>query len=126
MHRLRQFILLGSLLVLAAAVPSFAQESSRSGKAYWNGLVDNKVQLVVRGLSLEQKAIEGQTLADGGFSFTAPLPAADMTVRVTKIDGRSNRVSVVQQPSSANDFTAIIEIHDERGGSDEYFVEITW
>lgn len=114
------------MLIMASAVPSLAQESSRSGKAYWNGLVDSKVQLSVRGVSLEQRTVEGQTLADGSHSFTAPLSATDVTVRVVKIDGRSSRVSVVQQPSSANDFTAIIEIQDERGGSDEYFVEISW
>ncbi len=126
MYKLKNVVFLGSMLIFAAAVPSQAQESSRSGKAYWNGLVDNKVQLVVRGLSLEQRVVEGQTLADGGHSFTAPVPAADVTVRVAKIDGRSTRVSVVQQPSSANGFTAIIEIHDERRGSGEYFVEISW
>jgi hypothetical protein len=35
-------------------------------------------------------------------------------------------VAVVQQPSAENDFTAIVEITDEKGGSDDYLLDITW
>ena len=33
---------------------------------------------------------------------------------------------MVQQPSSANDFTAIMEIADTDGGAKEYEIEILW
>ncbi len=97
-----------------------------SGKVYWNGMVDNKVHLVVRGVSVEERTIAGQAATTGAFSFTAPLPKAEIAVRAIKIDGRGTKVAVIQQPNAANEFTAIVEILDERGGAGEYLIEIEW
>ena len=44
---------------------------------------------------------------------------------VTKLAGRGT-VRVIQQPAGTNDFTAIIEIFDDGGGSQEYRIEVTW
>ena len=119
------------LLALFCAVlyvsPSQAQEAvSSAGKVYWYGSVDNKIHLTIRGLTVEQKAVEGNETEPGRYSFTAPLPETGVTVKVTKIEGRSNKITVVQQPSAGNDFTAIVEVHDDGGGSREYLLEISW
>lgn len=105
--------------------PAQAQESS-SGKVYWYGSVDNKIHLVIRGLTVEQRTVEGNATEPGRYSFTAPLPQAGVTVTVNKIEGRSNKITVVQQPSAGNDFTAIVEVHDDSGGAREYLLEISW
>ncbi len=115
--------------VIAILIALFSIETSAqtaTGKVFWNGMVDNKVHLVIKGTTLEQRTIEGQTLADGSYSFTAPLPEADTTVRVTKLEGRGKVVTVVQQPSAANNYEAIIEIIDDDGGAREYLIEIAW
>ena len=70
--------------------------------------------------------VEGNNGEPGRYSFTAPLPQASVTVGVTKIEGRSNKITVIQQPSAGNDFTAIVEIHDDGGGAREYLLEIFW
>ncbi len=101
-------------------------KAQNSGKVYWNGMVDNKVQLVIKGMSAEERTIAGQAATPGAFSFTAPLPTAEAAVRAIKIDGRGTKVSVVQQPNSANEFTAIVEISDDKGGAGEYLIEIVW
>ena len=115
--------------VIAMLIALFSVEvkaQAPSGKVFWYGMVDNKVQLVIKGTTLEQRTLEGQTLAAGSYSFTAPLPEADTTVRVTKLEGRGKVVTVVQQPSAANNFEAIIEIIDDGGGAREYLIEVAW
>lgn len=113
-----------AILVALSSVDTSAQATS--GKVFWNGMVDNKIQLVIKGTTLEQRTVEGATLANGSYSFTAPLPQADTTVRVTKLEGRGKVVTVVQQPSAANNYEAIIEIIDDGGGAREYLIEIAW
>jgi len=119
-------LLLALFCAFLLVSPSQAQEASNSGKVYWFGSVDNKIHLTIRGLTVEQKAVEGNAGEPGRFSFTAPLPEAAVTVAVTKIEGRSNKIKVIQQPSAGNDFTAIVEIHDDGGGARDYFLEIFW
>lgn len=119
------------LLALFCAVlfvsPSQAQETvSNSGKVYWYGSVDNKIHLTIRGVTLEQKVVDGNATEPGRYSFTAPLPQAGVTVTVNKIEGRSNKITVVQQPGAGNNFTAIVEVHDDGGGSRDYLLEISW
>ena len=111
------------LLLLLAAGAS-AQEST--GKVFWRGTVDDKVQLVIRRDKLEHRNVSGNPQPDGNYSFTAPLPDQAVIVSIPRIEGRSKKVTVVQQPTSENDFTAIVEIHDEGGGAREYFLEIAW
>jgi hypothetical protein len=120
-------LLLALFCAFLLVSPSQAQEAvSNSGKVYWYGSVDNKIHLTIRGLTVEQKAVEGNATEPGRYSFTAPLPEAGVTVKVTKIEGRSNKITVVQQPSAGNNFTAIVEVHDDGGGSRDYFLEISW
>jgi hypothetical protein len=123
---MKKLIIYFASLAITVFCFTFEASGQNSGKVYWNGMVDNKVQLVVKGLSFEERTIAGQAAPAGAFSFTAPLPTADATVRAIKLEGRGTKVSVVQQPNSANDFTAIIEISDERGGAGEYLIEIAW
>lgn len=119
-------LLLAFFCALILVSPSQAQESSTSGKVYWYGSVDNKVHLTIRGDTLEQKAVEGNEGEPGRFSFTAPLPQSGVTVGVNRLEGRSNKITVVQQPSAGNNFTAIVEIHDDAGGARDYLLEIFW
>lgn len=111
------------LLVFVAR--SNAQESV-TGKVFWYGSVDNKVHLSVRGATLEQKTVDGRDNVPGNYSFTMALPSSSVTVSVNKKEGRSRNVKVIQQPSADNNFTAVIEIHDEGGGADSYLLEIFW
>jgi hypothetical protein len=53
------------------------------------------------------------------------MAAAENTIQVTKIAGRGTAV-ILQQPSAANDYTAIIEIYDEAGGADWHELDITY
>ena len=118
--------LIASLFALFVVSSAQAQTESASGKVFWRGNVDNKVRLTIKGDTLEQETIEGAEKPAGKFSFTAPLPEQAVTVQVSRKEGRSKKIKVIQQPTVDNDFTAIIEIHDEGGGARDYVLEIFW
>jgi hypothetical protein len=95
------------------------------GRLSWNGRVDDTVRLVIRGASVEQQTIAGAQMPEGRYNFTSPLPGSAMEVSVTKQSGRGS-VRVLQQPSRSNNFTAVIEIRDDKGGAQDYRIEVTW
>lgn len=95
------------------------------GKCYWRGMVDDRVQLTLHADKLESHTVSGKEYPEGVFSFTAPLPQDRAMVEVKMVKGRGS-VKVVQQPAEENDFTAIVEIADEKGGAKEYQIEISW
>ena len=119
-------LLIASLFALFAVSSVQAQSESVSGKVFWRGSVDNKVHLMIKGDTLEQKTVEGAEKPTGTFSFTAPLPEQAVTVQVLRKEGRSKKIKVIQQPTADNDFTAIVEIHDDGGGARDYVLEIFW
>jgi hypothetical protein len=118
-------ISLFSFVLFIAASVAHAQTAS-NGKVYWFGSVDNTLHLVISGIKIEQRIVSGQARPDGSYSFTAPLPQGETTVRVTKLEGRGTKIRVVQQPNAGNNYEAIVEIVDDGGGARDYLVEIAW
>jgi hypothetical protein len=96
-----------------------------TGAVDWRGRVDDRVQLVIRGRSLEERTVSGTSQAMGRTVFSSGLPAVPVQVNVLSLSGRG-AVRVIQQPSRLNGFTAIVEIHDSAGGADDYRLRVTW
>jgi hypothetical protein len=95
------------------------------GRVYWRGMVDDRIQIVIRGNKVETRTISGRAMPEGTFSFTSALPGRPVAVGVTRTRGRGS-VRVLQQPSAANDFTAIVEVYDDGGGARDYQLDIFW
>ncbi len=95
------------------------------GHVYWQGTVDDKIQITVRKRDLSIQTLGGKEYTDGKFNFTAALPNSRVTVAVSTKKGRGN-ARVVQQPSKENDFTTVIEVSDSGGGAKEYELDIFW
>lgn len=91
----------------------------------WSGTVDNRVQITVRGRSASVRTLEGQRVRNVNYNFSSSLPNRDVKIDVRKRDGRGS-VKVVQQPARFNNYTAIIEIRDSSGGSDNYRFDLNW
>ena len=53
------------------------------------------------------------------------MPRRRVNVNVEKLRGRGT-VEVVEQPSSRNNFTAIVRLRDNKGGTDDYEIEVYW
>jgi hypothetical protein len=98
---------------------------SNTGRIRWSGTVDDRINLVIQGSYLEVQTLSGTQYGEGTFNFSGPLPQRRVSVRVNKLEGRGE-VRVIQQPDYSNDFTAIIEIYDNKGGARDYQVEIYW
>ena len=95
------------------------------GRVSWRGMVDDRVQLVIRGRTVETRTLSGNAFPDGSTSFTTPLPSVAVQLDVNKLSGRGS-VNVLQHPARANDFTAVIEIYDAPSGAQEYRLDIVW
>jgi hypothetical protein len=98
---------------------------SATGRVEWRGVVDDRVQLVIRGRSIEHRTVSGRAMPDGRYSFTSPLPADNVRVEVVMQAGRGT-TRVIQQPARTNNFTAIVEIYDPQSGERECRIEVIW
>jgi len=91
----------------------------------WRGNVDAGARIYIRGDMVRAENLNGNSngrgraRAFGKVDMDRALPRRDGTVRVELLDGRG-RVDVVQQPSARNDYTAILQVRDWRGGKDRY------
>lgn len=95
------------------------------GRVFWRGMVDDRIQLVISGNQIETRTISGRSYPDGTYSFTSALPAREVSVAATRTRGRGS-VRILQQPSKANGFKAIVEIYDDGGGARDYQLDIFW
>jgi hypothetical protein len=118
--------------IFAALIASFSFISIHSqipevlGRVFWKGMVDAKIQLIIKGDKIETKTLDGKEYPDGIYSFTTPLPDSAVTVGVNKKKDGRGTVTVTQQPTQDNDFKAVVEITDPKKGVGEYQLEIFW
>jgi hypothetical protein len=96
-----------------------------SGRAFWRGMVDKEVHLVIQRRDIEIRTISGTPYATGTTSFTSSLPTRNVSVQAIKKAGRGE-VRVIEQPTRANNYTAVVQIIDEGSGAREYQLEIVW
>ena len=98
---------------------------SRGAEMTWQGRVDERVRVTVRGRLATAYAVRGQYPRDVRYDFRQSLPRDNVRVSVRKRDGRGS-VNVITQPSRSNGYAAVIEIYDSRGGDDFYSFELNW
>ena len=67
----------------------------------------------------------GTGLSGVTFNINGSLASRPGSVTARKRNGRGT-VTVVQQPSRDNDYTAIVKVFDPASGADDYEVDITW
>ena len=109
----------------AGAGRGLGSAESATGSMEWRGLVNERVQLVIRGREVQQRAFWRTRPDDGTAVFSSPLPAEAVFVSVRRLAGRGE-VSVIQQPSRQNGYTAIVEINDPTRGAQEHRIQLTW
>jgi len=97
------------------------------GSLEWRGYVDNRVQLVIRGRSVQERTLSGQRYNQGRaiFASSAGMPQEPVRVSVRDLTGRAD-VRVIQQPTRQNMYTTIVEIFDTARGAQEHRVQVTW
>jgi len=98
---------------------------SGPGSMRWRGRVDGYVELRIQGNRVRSIERGGAPTYNEQASFSNPLPRADVRVEVKKRNGRG-KVSLLEQPSRSNNYTAVIRIDDNKGGADDYEIEMQW
>ena len=90
----------------------------------WSGRVDREVQITMRGRDVWTNGVDRDDGARSRVNVGSALPRTDGYVRV-QTSGRGE-VSVVQQPTSWNNYTTIVRVIDRSSGSDRYNVSAYW
>lgn len=122
--------LLPSLARAAAAVAVVAASagalSAQQRTLYaWTGRVDRELLLVMKGGDVNARTGFGLGSDRGRFRVGADLPRTDGSVDVRVSRGRGS-VDVVQQPSSRNDYTAVVRVRDDADGAGDYQITTYW
>jgi hypothetical protein len=98
----------------------------RSGTVAWSGTVDGVDEVVISGSSASVRHVIGAPPREVKASFSAPIPRSPVSVALISANGRGV-ISVVQQPSAANGYTAIVRIDDSaKGGDKRYEFTLRW
>ena len=92
----------------------------------WSGDVDDAVEIRIQGNRIDYRTLSGKSLRNVRANLVSGgLPRNDVQVMVNDISGRGS-VSVVQQPSSWNNYTAVIRVYDPRPGYGGYNFDVSW
>ena len=98
---------------------------TNTGTLTWSGRVDNRVNVIIQGNNVRNEDVTGSGFQPGSQNLNGVLPRRPATVSVIKRDGRGNAF-VLQQPTRANNYTAIVQISDDKRGDDNYRLDISW
>ena len=92
----------------------------------WSADVDDAVEIRIQGDRVDYRTLSGKTLRNVRANLASGgLPRRDVQVMVNDEYGRGT-VSVVQQPSSYNGYTAVIRVYDPRPGYGDYRFDVSW
>ena len=96
------------------------------GLLHWSGDVDKTVVVRWRGDRAMLQTVDGATARNVRADVAGiGLPARDVNLRIVQREGRGNIV-IEQQPSSGNDYTAVIRINDPQDGYGHYDFDVVF
>jgi hypothetical protein len=84
---------------------------------YWEGRVDGRDILVVRGGDISIKHLRWDGIYIKNHEFFEPLPEKTGTVVIEDLESEPMHPFVLQHPSESNDFTAKVYLYDVPGGA---------
>lgn len=91
----------------------------------WNGFVDGDVRITLRRGSVGYDVVSGEQPRVISSSGGGQLPRRDGRLGVSLRQGRGT-VSVIQQPSASNNYTAIVRVVDRPSGVGHYEFDLIW
>jgi hypothetical protein len=121
-HRTQRLFQIAAAASLFVAADLVAQDRPL---LTWSGRVDKEAQITIRDTTISTSIIGGLPVVTSYFAVKDRLPQRDGTVRVEIESGRGD-VDVIQQPSAANQFAAVIRIRDHSVGVDTYTLKAFW
>jgi len=96
------------------------------GLLHWTGDVDKTVVVRWRGTRAMLQTVDGGSPRNVRSDVAGiGLPDRDVTVRIIQREGRGT-IIVSQQPSSGNDYTAVIQVSDPQDGYGHYDFDVVF
>lgn len=93
---------------------------------HWSGDVDDALEIRIQGNRVDYRTLSGKAVRNVRANLVrGGLPRDDVHVVVTDRAGRGT-VSVVQQPSARNNYTAVIRVYDPRSGYGDYRFDVSY
>src|SRR5688572_2772096 len=135
--RLPAILVLLSALTLSAAqnnqfvqLPSFPAQgfSQRAAEGVYDILVqvDGEAFLYVQDRNIKYLPLSGAPIADKGTNYTQAIPRAVFaSFNMVKKAG-DGEVSLHEEPSAKNDYTAIVRVNDKQPRSRFYHIQLNW
>lgn len=93
-------------------------------QAAWEGEVDGRVEITIRGDRMDTREISGP-LSNVKYRVYDALPAGQVQVRLQVQQGRGS-VRIAQQPSSSNNYATVIAVDDTQAGRAMYAFQLFW
>ncbi len=116
----------GVLLTSSDNDPANYNENATEGLFEFRGRVDGKILFKIQEDRVYAEAALGRPAEVERFSFSQSLPIGALSAMdVERKDGRGD-VTLLQRPSAANDFTAIVAVDDPKGSDDRYHFRLSW
>jgi len=109
----------------AAWSASVSAPAVAANTMHWSGSVDRELKVEWRGYSVQSINQSGETAREVHTRMGTALPAKDARVEILVREGRGD-VSIVQQPSLSNGYTAIFKIRDPSSGFGHYDFDVVW
>ena len=92
----------------------------------WQGDVDDVVDIRIQGNRVEYRTRSGAPIRNVQFDANRNgLPRRAVTVEPDVVRGRGD-VTVIQQPTARNGYTAVIRVEDRSGGYGRYDFDLRW
>lgn len=109
----------------AALVTVAPVHAQRTALVSWSGRVDTLVRISMQGSGAHVTAFGSPDVGVGTLRVLHALPREEGAVGV-QLSGGRGIVQIVQQPTAANDYTAIVTVSDHSGGVDQYELTANW
>jgi hypothetical protein len=98
----------------------------REGRCQIRLWVDDRAEVRLRGDRIWVTTLQGAKARDEGSACSQAVPFnAVRDFQIRQVAGRT-RVAMAQDPSRANNYTAMFSVEDRQGGGDNYEFEVTW
>jgi hypothetical protein len=114
-----------TLLSLAFVAGATSTLTAQDRLFEWSGRVNGEVRLFMRGNDVWTQDVRGRQTGRSQVRVSRSLPTRAGQVRVQLVDGRGD-VSVIQQPSVRNNYTAVVRVRDDGRRTDRYRIAAYW
>jgi hypothetical protein len=88
--------------------------------------VDDEVEVSLRRDVVSIHTVSGRDARNDGSQCNQPLPDRDLRGFTFEVKESRNEIQLVAPPSPANDFQAVVHIHDTAPGEGRYHFRLTW